>query len=230
MYQNQHRKNIMYCLLVKALKNDRLKRISSKVFKNYNEAYLAFRSILKELGLLNDSVFDGQGNIKEMYKYFKRAEKECSNEDWWSADYMNPIKYLNALVLNKEIKYKPFSESDSMTTWKYKNKVFELISTEEGPINGILPIVKTNIDLRNQNHCYFYVNDNFGGNGKDGYSVNELYIDLVKTEDNLEKKSRKKPIKEDDFDKRFDEKFGTGTDVFDVDEYMKRMDEMREFK
>ena len=34
----------------------------------------------------------------------------------------------------------------------------------------------------------------------------------------------------DDFDKRFDEKFGTGTDVFDVDEYMKRMKEMKEFK
>ena len=55
----------------------------------------------------------------------------------------------------------------------------------------------------------------------------------VEVEDMRENKRYKKPIKEesqqDDFDKRFDEKFGTGTDVFDADDYMKRMDEMREF-
>ena len=48
------------------------------------------------------------------------------------------------------------------------------------------------------------------------------------------KKRNKKPIKketeQDDFEKRFDEKFGTGTEVFDTEDYFKRMKEMREFK
>lgn len=35
---------------------------------------------------------------------------------------------------------------------------------------------------------------------------------------------------EETFDIRFDKKFGTGTDVFSADEYLKRMKEMREFK
>ena len=39
----------MYCLLVKTLKNDCLRSISSKVFNNCNEAYSEFRSVLKEL-------------------------------------------------------------------------------------------------------------------------------------------------------------------------------------
>ena len=44
------------------------------------------------------------------------------------------------------------------------------------------------------------------------------------------KKRRVKKNLQDDFDKRFDEKFGTGTDVFDVEDYFKRMKEMKEFK
>lgn len=172
----------MYCLLIKTLKDDHLKSISSKVFKEFNEAYYALRTVLKELGLAKRGVFDGQGNIKEMNKYFKDMEKACRDEDWWSDDFMNPIKYIKALVLNNNSKFKPFAESDSMLTWKYKKKVFELIYDNEGPINGAVPVIRTNIDSKNTEHCYFYVNDNFGGNGRDEYSVNELFIDLIKVE------------------------------------------------
>ena len=35
---------------------------------------------------------------------------------------------------------------------------------------------------------------------------------------------------ESDFDKRFDEEFGTGTDVFTIDEYLERLDEMIKFE
>lgn len=117
-----------------------------------------------------------------MYKYFKYMEKECHDDDWWTDDFMTPIKYINNLVLGKEDKIKPFAETDSMITWKYRSQIFELVYDVEGPDNGIVPIIKTNIDSKNQEHCYFYVNDNFGGSGLDEYSVNELYIDLVKVE------------------------------------------------
>ncbi len=172
----------MYCLLIKTMKDDCLKSISSKIFNDFDEAYSALRTTLRELGLTKTGVFDGQGNIKEMNKYFKDMKKGCCNEDWWSDDYMNPIKYINALVLNGELKFKPFAESDCMITWKYRKHIFELVYDNEGPINGIVPIIRTNIDSKNQEHCYFYVNDNFGGNGRDEYSVNELFIDLVKVE------------------------------------------------
>ncbi len=137
--------------------------------------------------------------------------------------YLNPIKNLNALIINKETKFKPFSESDSIIVWKYKNQIFELVSDEEGQINDIFPLIKTNVDSCNKGHCYFYANDNFGGNGRKEYSINELYIDLVKAESKISiiNKCNNDGIVEDDFDKRFDEQFGTGTDIFDVDEYMK---------
>ena len=50
----------MCCLLVKTLKNDCFRSISSKVFNHYNEGYSEFRSVHKELGLSKDSVFDGK--------------------------------------------------------------------------------------------------------------------------------------------------------------------------
>lgn len=51
---------------------------------------------------------------------------------------------------------------------------------------------------------------------------------IIIEKDSISKKDKKNVS--DDFDKRFDEKFGTGTDVFTVEEYLKRMKEMAEFK
>lgn len=172
----------MYCLTIKALKDDHLKSVSSKEFKEFDEAYSALRAALREFGLTKEGVFDGQGNIKEMYKYFKDMERDSRDEDWWSDDFMNPIKYIKALVLNNELKFKPFAETDYLITWKYRKQIFELVYDSEGPVNGIVPVIRTNIDSKNPEHCYFYVNDNFGGDGRDEYCVNELFIDLVKVE------------------------------------------------
>lgn len=173
----------MYCLLIKILKNDCLKSISSKAYENFEEAYSALRNSLKELGHTTNNVFDGNGYIKEARRYFKDIEKECKNEDWWSEDYMKPLNYLRNLVLNEDTISKPFKDDDldCMLTWNYRNKIFKLFGDKEGPENGIAPIIKTNVGSKNTEHCYFYVNDNFGDNGRDEYSVNELYIDLVKT-------------------------------------------------
>lgn len=41
----------MYCLLIKTVKENRLKSISSKLFNNFDEAYSSLRCSLKELGL-----------------------------------------------------------------------------------------------------------------------------------------------------------------------------------
>ena len=172
----------MYCLLIKTMKDGCLKSISSKLFNDFDEAYSELRTTLRELALTKTGVFDGQGNIKEMNKYFKEMEKGCRDEDWWSDAYMSPIKYINALVLNNELRFKPFAERDCMITWKYRKHIFELVCDNEGPINGVVPVIRTNIDSKNPEHCYFYVNDNFGGNGRDEYSVNELFVDLVKVE------------------------------------------------
>lgn len=175
----------MYCLMIKTLKNDCLKSISSKVFDDYEDAYYALRKALKKLGSTTNNVFDGQGNIKEAKQYFKDIEKECKNEDWWTEDYLKPLIYLRSLVLNEDADFKPFKEDDldCMLTWSYRNKTFKLFSDKEGPDNGILPLIKTNISSKDTEHCYFYVNDNFGGNGRDEYSVNELYIDLIKVDE-----------------------------------------------
>ena len=81
----------MYSLIIKTMKNEKLISVSSKIFNEFDEAYDFLRKTLKELGLKNSGVFDGNGNIKEMLKYFKYTEKECRKEDWWSEDYMNPI-------------------------------------------------------------------------------------------------------------------------------------------
>ena len=61
-------------------------------------------------------------------------------------------------------------------------------------------------------------------------SIKDWTLRTMKKYPELMKKLAAYTNDSDDFDKRFDEKFGTGTDVFDVDEYMKRMKEMKEFK
>lgn len=174
----------MYCLMIKKVKDDCLKEISSRLFKNFEDAYSELRATLKELGLKKDSVFDGKSNIKEMNKYFKEMKKICGHEDWWSDDRMKPITFIQSIIQNTSENYKPFNDDnlDEMLTWKYKKSVFELYGDKEGPINGIFPIVKTNVTSMNKEHCYFYVNDNFGGNGLEEYSINELYIDLIKSD------------------------------------------------
>lgn len=52
------------------------------------------------------------------------------------------------------------------------------------------------------------------------YTIEDALKDLQQLDEDME----------ETFDLRFDEKFGTGTDVFSADEYLKRMKEMREFK
>lgn len=172
----------MYCLLIKHIKDNRLKSISSEVYENFLEAYNSLRERLKELAYTMNNVFNGHGNIKELRLYFKKIEKEYQNEDWWSNDYMKPLIYLRSLVLNEDVDFESFNDNnlDQMLTWHYKDGNFELYSDKEGPINGINPMIKTNISSKNNEHCYLYIKDDFGGNGRDEYSVQELQIDLVK--------------------------------------------------
>ena len=58
----------MYCLMIKTIKNNRLKTMTAKAFEGFEEAYAAMREANKGMALAKACVFDGRGNIKEMKK------------------------------------------------------------------------------------------------------------------------------------------------------------------
>jgi len=176
----------MYSLLIKQVKDDKLKDIYFICFDSFDNAYKHMRSKLKEYGLSKECIFDGKGNIKEMYKYFNNEVKElsdCKGEDWYKklVSHTNEsLKLIRSIILNEEVKISSFNCTESMMIkYSYKNGIFNLSSWNEGPSNGIVPSIQTNLLKLNQNHYYLYVKDDFGGNDRDSYSVNDLYLYLI---------------------------------------------------
>lgn len=176
----------MYCLMIKTIKNNRLKTMTAKAFEGFEEAYAAMREAIKGMALAKACVFDGRGNIKEMKKYFDYSIWSAKKEDYfeeWFPDFVKPMEYLKSLFLNEGEQTKPFTDKDAdpMLTWRFRKDVFELFGDKEGPCNGIVPSIRTNLSAKDPNHCYLYIRDDFG-NGAEEKDVNELYIDLVKAE------------------------------------------------
>lgn len=164
-------------------------RTSCRVFQDFGVAKKAMKELIKSYALNENSMFDGNGCIKN-YDY----------ESYYSDDFMWPdmkeekelfasIKELLKKLCTDELQK---SELEEITDCFVTNYMYaaEITTTDEivllirgdddGPCNGINPYVHTNIfEMDNEKKDYFfYLEDMFT---EDDFA-SHLFIDLKKVE------------------------------------------------
>ena len=165
---------------------------SCRVFENFETARTAMQKLLKEYATDDNSLFDGQGNIKNLAgqceKYYSEEDDdEEMLEDRKKFEFVDYL--LNKLCL-AEITQDDIDSIEEIYVTNYMydaeittdNGITLLIKPDDdGPFNGVYPYIHTNMfimDDENKDY-FFYVEDSFE---MPCNYVSNLYINLKKVE------------------------------------------------
>lgn len=165
-------------------------RVITKEYNSFTDAKTGFAEILKWYASSDNALFDFYGHIKYLDLYLEDIEEDNyngSNDDeimpgWATKKFYSLLQHeLSALFLGESKGFNcPVGEyEDGYIYTTITPDSIELVGFDDGPINGIDPIIKTNIlDMTEENHYYLYINDFFGGLIGQECSA-ELYMDLI---------------------------------------------------
>ncbi|MCH5170984.1 MAG: hypothetical protein J1F24_06840 [Oscillospiraceae bacterium] len=156
-------------------------------FESFEKARDALRQELKKLAFTENAMFDGNGGLIQLEKYYTFDDIdgiEIDDDDWISTKKLTKIKTALRAVFggeNTTIDLKSGNYSDANIEIEVTNDSIRFVGTDDGPINGYEPVLTTNLFSMQEEKDYFlYINDRFGQ-----YDANaELYIDLKKTDIN----------------------------------------------
>ena len=161
------------------------------VFDSFDAARTAMREAIRGFAFSENSMFDGNGQLKEFNHFIETSYTDEFDDDEDMEEYLikkNLIKIRDALTeifSGKEIKppLKPKRYTDECyLSVTIKKDSISLRGAYEGPENGIEPKIKTNIlSMQKEQNYYLYIDDMFAGDVKPS---SELYIDLIKAETN----------------------------------------------
>lgn len=152
-------------------------------YDSFEKGRAAMRDAIKSFAFSRNSMFDGEGGLIQMQKY---------SEDREGYDYGEEEFVLTPDVLSsiQNTLKQAFAGSDTAfelecgvyTDWmaaasieKYSIRVY---GDDDGPDNGINPVLSTNIlSMAKEQDYYLYIDDHFGQDD----ASSELYIDLKQT-------------------------------------------------
>ncbi len=154
-------------------------------YDSFEKARDTLRAELKKLAFSRNPMFDGNGHVTAMKEYmdriksYERDDEEYMYEGWVNGKEANLLVELFHDVFagkDKQPALEPGFYEDTMIEVDMQQDGISLYAAPEGPINGYMPAMHTNMfSMVEQKDYYLYLNDLFG---QDEY--NELYIDLKK--------------------------------------------------
>ena len=154
-------------------------------YDSFEKARDVLRAELKKLAFSRNPMFDGNGHVTAMKAYmdriksYERDDEEYMYEGWVNGKEANLLVELFRDVFSgkdKQPALEPGLYEDTMIEVNMECDGVSLYEAPEGPINGYMPAMHTNMfSMVEQKDYYLYLNDLFG---QDEY--NELYIDLKK--------------------------------------------------
>lgn len=135
-------------------------------------------------------MFDSDGHIKYLDKYIDDIEEDEAFDDddsmiprWATRKFYTILQDdLSKLFSGKLEKLSCLEGEyeDCFISAKITSKSIKLVGTGDGPINGIDPVIKTNIlDMSREKKYYLHIDDFFGGLIGQEYSA-ELHMTLEK--------------------------------------------------
>lgn len=153
------------------------------VFESFEKGKDEFRKIVKEFAFSKNAMFDGVGNIIHLKKYADDMMDEEFVDDFECLDknrLYNVIESLRDAFDGRDFRFE--MESEYTTDWfiAIESTLGNILihGENDGPCNGVDPLIKTNIfSMKEEKDYYLYIDDLFGQD----YSA-ELYIDLKKAE------------------------------------------------
>ena len=180
--------NNKWVLSVRTSLPDRCNRIADHfpvfyVFDSFEKGKSAMRSIIKKYAFSNNSMFDGNGQIIQLGDYTQDSlDEEFEDGDWLNKRILLALQSAlkDAFSGNeKPLELSDGEYADCMLALKVDKGAIDMYGHEEGPSNGIVPVLKTNIfSMDTEQDYYLYIDDLFGQDD----NSSELYIDLKKAD------------------------------------------------
>ena len=160
-------------------------KLTVSAYDSFEKARAAMRAAIKELAFAKNAMFNGEGQIKLLKKYVKEFMNDP--EEGEDLDGMLTPQILSGFqnALQKAFSGEDISHgikcgkyTDWMIGVSVKKDSVRFSGEDDGPCNGINPVLSTNIfSMEKEQDYYLYINDQLG---QDDCS-SELYIDLKKT-------------------------------------------------
>lgn len=169
-------------------KNKERLRTTMTAFTDFESAKNAFRETIKHYAFSNNSMFDGNGNIKMLNEYLNNRDSDEIDDfeddfgDFLTRDTLLSV-YNSLLEIFKgndtTISLPSCEFTDYMICLKYNGYRIIIEGDFDGPCNGYDPYIKTNaFSMAEEKDYYLYIDDLFG---QEDYA-SELYIDLKQVE------------------------------------------------
>ena len=157
-------------------------------FDSFQKAKAALRERLHGLAFSRNAMFDGEGKMIHLDKYIQNSKHEDTTEEygefmdngWLIAGRLQAVQDgLTAICMGSDVDF-PVEDGDYadglLALEVYPNRV-TLIGWDDGPCNGYVPLICTNMfNMTQEGDYYLYLDDMFG---QDNCSA-ELYVDLKK--------------------------------------------------
>ena len=160
-------------------------KLTVSAYDSFEKAKTAMRAAIKELAFAKNAMFDGAGQIKLLKKYIQEFMNEPEDEE--DLDGMLTPQILSGIQASLQKAFSGEDVSHGIKCGKYtdwmiavnvKKDSVRFSGDDDGPCNGINPVLSTNIfSMEKEQDYYLYINDQLG---QDDCS-SELYIDLKKT-------------------------------------------------
>lgn len=160
-------------------------KLTVSAYDSFEKARAAMRTAIKGFAFAKNAMFNGAGQIKLLKRYIK----ENMNEPEEGED-LDGVLTPQILTGIQDALQKAFSSEDvahgikcgKYTDWmiavNVKKDSVRFSGDDDGPCNGINPVLSTNIfSMEKEQDYYLYINDQLGQED----CSSELYIDLQKT-------------------------------------------------
>lgn len=152
-------------------------------YDNFEKGKAAMRDAIKSFAFSRNAMFDGEGGLIQMQKYSEDREGYDYDEEEFvlTPDVLSSIQNtLKQIFAGSDTAFE--LECGEYTDWMAAASIekdsIRMYGDDDGPDNGINPVLATNIlSMEKEQDYYLYINDRFGQ-----YDASaELYIDLKKT-------------------------------------------------
>ncbi len=160
-----------------------------RVFDSFEKAAVSFRKTIREYAFADNSMFDGDGRMKQFDNYLReiRGYEKDEEGDYYdgviTAEKLEHIlDVFEKLFAGENAKLRLDDDDECCTDWmiafEYKDGVIRFYGDDDGPCNGYDPTLTTNIFSMEERENYFlYIDDRMGQDE----NPSQFFIDLTET-------------------------------------------------
>ena len=138
------------------------------VFDGFEKAKACFRAQLKKLIQSDNPIFDKDGKIIELSEYADRLDRLLHEGEYGYCSFPKQVKYVleklgQACLGNDVLRKKTIGATDWMIWVNLDANGLNIYGFDDGPMNGCIPDIRTNIfDMREEKDYYLVVDPVFG--------------------------------------------------------------------